>query len=446
MSMIDGLVSGLDTTGVINELLAAGRAPVTRLTSRKATADAEATTIANIRAMVDAVKTAAAALDESNEWQTVKATSSDSTIATVSAGSGAALGELSFTVDRLAASHQLASDGLAMAKDVEWASGDITLNIDGQDHVIAVAPDDVSGVRDLDSVVEAVNAADLGVRAQAVQVAPGEYRLQLEATTTGAASEFSVVSGLVVTFDVSRQAYDARIVLAGGFYDATSPTNTFEDLMSGVDVTVKKASNDAITVTSARDPDAIASKVQALVTAVNTALTAIKSVTRFDAVANKSSLLTGDSTMSRLQREVTRALVDEVPGSDTGAPSLAGITLAKDGTVSFDKAKFLDAYADDAAGAQALFVGTDSVTDRLTQKVDMATALGSGYLRTAEQLRKDQSEDYTKQITTIEARLEREALTLRKRFAAMEAAMGTLQSQSKWLTGQISSLPTYNSQ
>jgi flagellar hook-associated protein 2 len=443
VSIIDGLVSGLDTTGVINELLALQRAPIDRLTTRQKTAESQATTIASIRSLVEAVKTAANAMDDASEWKPIKTSTSDSSIATVSGASGAAVGSVSFTVDRLATSHQLVSNGTAMARTDEWATGDITLDIDGASHVISVAPNVDSGVRDLDSVVEAVNGANLGVRAQAVQVAPGEFRLQLEATSTGAASEFQVVSGLVPSFDTSRQAYDARIVLAGGF-EATSPTNTFDDLLTGIDVTVRKTSPDTVTVSSVQDPDALATKVGALVTSVNAALTAVKSVTRFDSITGTGSLLTGDSTVARVARDLTRALIDAVPGSAVGAPSLAGITISKDGTLSFDKAKFLSAYEDDPAGVQALFVGTDSVTDRLIDKVDSASAFGTGYLRTAEELRRNQITTIGEQISRIEARVERSAVALRRQFTLMETTMGTLQSQSKWLAGQIASLPTYN--
>lgn len=445
MSVIDGLVSGLDTSGVINELLAIQRAPIDRLAARQKTAESQATTIANIRAMVEAVKTAAAALDDASDWKTARLSSSDTSIATVSGGNNAAYGSISFTVDRLASAHQLVSAGSPLARTDEWATGDITLSINGESHVIAVAPNVDSGVRDLDSVVAAVNGVDLGVRAQSVQVAPGEFRLQLEATSTGAASEFQVVSGLVVSFDTSRQAYDARIVLAGG-YAATSPSNTFKDLMSGIDVTVKKTGTDSVTVSSVQDPDALANKVAALVAAVNTAVGGVRTATRFDSLTGMGAVLTGDSTVARVSRDLTRALIEAVPGSSVGAPGLAGVTINKDGTFTFDKTKFLEAYEESPAGVQALFVGSGSVTDRLKEKVNTATALGTGYLRTAEELRRSQITRLGDQITRIEERVERSALHLRKQFTLMETAMGTLQSQSKWLAGQIASLPTYNKQ
>jgi flagellar hook-associated protein 2 len=444
LSVVDGLVSGMDTTTLIKQLIDASRAPVTRLTSRQTQATSAAGALGTLRTLVTSVRTAADGLDSVADWQISSASSSDTSIATAAATSGTATGSLSFTVDRLAAAHALLSNGSSHAAGDTWATGNVVVNVDGSDHTITVVPDEVSGVRDLDSVVSAVNAADLGLRAQAIQVAPGEYRLSITAQATGVGSEFAVVSGMSVAFDVAEQAQDARIVLAGGTLDAVSPTNTFEDLLPGVDVTVKKVSADSVTVQAAANPDALATKVQTLVSAVNTALTNVRSVTAYDSTTKKASILTGDSATRRVSQDLTSSLMDGVAASPLGSPALAGITLNKDGTLSFDRGKFLAAYADDPEAVRDLFTNTDDaspgVAQRLLRAADAATQTGTGYLRTSEQARRDRAAEIAKQITKIEDRLGREAESLRKRFAGMEAALGNLQSQSSWLAGQIASL------
>jgi flagellar hook-associated protein 2 len=444
VSVIDGLVSGMDTTTIINQLIEASRAPVTRLTSRQTQANSAATALGTLRGLVTSVRTAADALDGPTDWRAAAATTSDANVATASADGSATPGSLSFTVDRLAAAHSLITNGAARADTDAWATGDLVLDIAGEQHTIAVLPDAESGVLDLDSVVSAVNAADLGVRAQAVQVAPGQYRLQLEAELTGADSTFAVVSGLDAGVEIARQGQDARIVLSGGTIDAVSPTNTFDDLLPGLDVTVRKVSTEPVSVQVKLDPDALATKVQALVAAVNNALANVKATTAYDPTTKRASVLTGDPSARRVSQELGRALMDGVPASPLGSPGLAGVTLKKDGTISFDRTKFLSAYEDDPAAVEALFAcGDDSspgVAQRLLAVADAATVTGTGYLRTAEQSRRDRATELGKQITTIEDRLDREALALRKRFSGMEAALGTLQSQGTWLAGQISSL------
>jgi flagellar hook-associated protein 2 len=450
VSAIDGLISGMDTSGVINQLLAAERAPADRMATRQTKMNTEASAIATIRNLVDNVKAAAQAIDTPTDWQTVKATSSETTIATVDTRNTTATGNLSFTVDRLAAAHQLVSSGSPKSGAVEWANASIVLHVGGVDKTITATANQTTGVRDLNSVVKAINDAKVGVQAQAVQVAPDQFRLQLTAANPGAASSFTVVSGFSESFDIAQEAKDARIVLANGLYDATSPSNTFKDLLPGVDVTVKKTSTDPITVSVTKDVDAIANKVQALVTAVNNALTNVRNVTKYDPATKTASTLTGDPTARRVATELSRALVGEITGSTLGAASLAGVTTAKDGSVSFDRTKFLAAYAKDPDAVQELFVssspGQPSVTQRLVDAANRATASDTGYLRTAEQSRKDRATELGKQITAIEDKLDRDAQALRKRFADMEAALGTLKQQGNWLAGQVGSLPSANAE
>jgi flagellar hook-associated protein 2 len=444
VSVIDGLVSGMDTTTIINQLIEASRAPVTRLTSRQTQANSAAGALSTLRGLVTSVCSAADALDGPTDWRAAAATSSDTSIVTASASGTATPGSLTFTVERLAAAHTLITNGAARADTDAWATGDIVLDIGGEQHTIPVLPDAESGELDLDSVVSALNAADVGVRAQAVQVAPGQFRLQLEAEETGADSTFTLVSGLDAAVDVARQGQDARVVFSGGTIDAVSPTNTFDDLLPGLDVTVRKVSTEPVTVEVKRDPESLATKVQALVSAVNNALANVKATTAYDPTTKRASVLTGDASARRVSQELGRALMDGVSGSALGSPSLAGVTLKKDGTISFDRTKFLATYEDDPSAVEALFTnGDDSspgVSQRLLAVADAATVTGTGYLRTAEQGRRDRATELGKQITTIEERLDREALALRKRFSGMEAALGTLQSQGTWLAGQISSL------
>lgn len=444
---IDGLVSGLDTTSIVNQLIALERAPADRLAKSKTTADAKATAYGGLRSRVDAVKTAFQALDAASDWSPAKATSSNADAVTAIASAGAKPTSLSFEVLNLASAHTVVSSGAAKAAGATWSGASLTLNVDGVDRVLTVEPDE-QGVFSLAQVTSAINASDVGVNAQAVQVGPGQYRLQLTAAETGAASQFSVVSGFVDTFDVALAGQDARLEMAGGLYQATSPTNTFDDLLPGVDVTVKATTTAPVTVSVTTDSDAIANKVQSLVNAVNGVVANVKTLTAYNATAKTAALLNGDRTVQRLSQELTRAFIDPVSGG-AKVPSQLGITLGKDGSFSFDKVKFHEALADNPSAVQALFVqaegAPDNVTTRLAGVATAAAETGTGYLRTAEESQRARVSAFTNQIETIERRLERSATKLRKQFSAMETALSTMKSQSNWLAGQIAGLATNSS-
>src|SRR3712207_480228 len=99
---VDGLVSGLDTTSLVTQLVAAEALPQTRLKTQMSAAQAAANAYRAVNTKVDAVRTAAEALtaDGLAAARTAKSTAAS---VTASATSTAVPGSrLSFTVTSLA--------------------------------------------------------------------------------------------------------------------------------------------------------------------------------------------------------------------------------------------------------------------------------------------------------------------------------------------------------
>ena len=108
---IDGLISGLDTSGTITQLMNVERQSQTRLTAKKTANETLVTTYQTLNSRMLAIKEAGTSLRTATTWQVSKASSSDVTIATASASSTASAGNLTFRVDRLATTHTLVSAG-----------------------------------------------------------------------------------------------------------------------------------------------------------------------------------------------------------------------------------------------------------------------------------------------------------------------------------------------
>src|SRR5262249_31764149 len=112
-----------------------------------------------------------------------------------------------------------------------------------------------------------------------------------------------------------------------------------------------------------RDSDGIADKVQTMVDAVNKLKDAITEVTKYDPSTNQGSPLTGDSSTRRLVTSLQDALSSAVPWANPGSPGLAGVTVDKDGTYAFDRAKCSAAFAADPDGLARVFTQGGSATD-----------------------------------------------------------------------------------
>ncbi len=360
---IDGLISGLDTNEIIAKLMELEAKPRIQMANRRDQASSALDSLKTIDIKLGAVSLAANALSRPSGWTMRSATSSNTGAATASASLGAAPTNLSFTVDSLARAHGLATGAAVGATTTVIASGgSITVDVGGVATVVPV------GGGTLDEVAAAINGAGLKLRASTVNTGNGD-RLQVDATTTGAATEFTlagldpVAGGTVVT----TEAADARLTLGTGpgAYSVTSSTNVFTGVTPGLTIVAKSISTGPVEVTVASDATAIADRVSALVDAVNAALTEISTQTAYDPATKKASTLTGDAGVRRISQTLVRAVTDAVSQSGLGSAGLAGVSMDRSGKITFDRDTFTAKYAEDPAAVERLFVqgGTTSTPE-----------------------------------------------------------------------------------
>ena len=107
---IDGLVSGLKTTDLINQLMAAEAGPQNKLKAKLSSTENAAATYRALNTKVDALRTAADALMLPGAWQSVKTASTSASVTAVT-GTGATAGTLTFSVKAVAAVHTEISVG-----------------------------------------------------------------------------------------------------------------------------------------------------------------------------------------------------------------------------------------------------------------------------------------------------------------------------------------------
>ena len=108
---VDGLISGLNTSNTISQLMAVERQSQTRLTAKRTANDSLIGTYQSLNSRMLALKDAGQNLRALTGWQASRGTSSDATIATATTSSTAQSGSLTFRVERLASSHALVSSG-----------------------------------------------------------------------------------------------------------------------------------------------------------------------------------------------------------------------------------------------------------------------------------------------------------------------------------------------
>lgn len=291
-------------------------------------------------------------------------------------------------------------------------------------------------------VAEAINKSGAGVTASALQIATGSHKLQLTSTTTGASGAIAInsdafLSGTLGALTQLSAGEDALITVGTGTgsYQVTRPSNTFGDLLKGVTFTLVKQGTETVTVDVTADNAAVADSFGKLVETVNKTLSELKRYAAVNPDTKAASVLTGDGLVRSLQRDLFNAVGN--------GNAQEGVSIARDGTVTFDRAKFLSALEADPAAVRAKLT---PVAERLLKAADDASRSqtaegGPGRLTSAIKGREDAARGYDKQIAAWDTRLALRETALRKKFAGLETALGRLQQQSSWLAGQLAGLP-----
>ncbi len=445
---IDGLASGLNTSDIIAQLMGIERQGQLRLKRTQAKTENAVTALRTLNSSFLAIKTGTEPFTKTTGtgFTAMTTSSSDPTRATATTVAGAAPGSVTFTVTQLATTEVLKSETTVASLDTKVALLDFTLTKDGKTTLVS------AGDGTLRSVVDGINKSGAGVSASAVQIAPGEYALQLTSTTTGATTitvDGAPFTGTLGAVAVVNDGKDATLQVGvdstgGGGYTVTRKTNTINDLLTGTSINLlKQDATVPITVTTVGDTAAVADGVAKMVDAINATLAEIKKTGSYDPVSKTAGLLNGDGGV----RSLRGRLLDAVTGTTTSTPGLVGISVQRDGTVKFDRTAFMTALEKDPAAVQTT-VGKDGLAGRLAAVAEAASApagaaSGPGLITTSISNRERTISGLKSDILKWDRRLELREQRLNAQFTALEKALGTAQSQGQWLAGQIAGLPRY---
>ncbi|MEB7505622.1 flagellar filament capping protein FliD [Arthrobacter koreensis] len=434
---IDGLISGIETSAMIKQLMDIEARPQILLKNKVSSTQTFITALQSLNTRIASLTEAAGKTAKPAGMDLFGATSTSDKVSTT-VGAGAAAGSLDITVSQTAKAQVSLSAAMAA-----WPSNSV-LAISANGTVTSFDTTDKS----LDQVISEVNKANLGVTG--VKIATGsvdgvqQYRVQFTAAKTGSEGAFTASLG-GTEMDVLKTAQDAKLTLWAGTpaaQEITSSTNTFKALMPGVDVTLAAdtPANTALTLTVARDDEAISKVASDLVAGLADVFafinknSAVTVSTSSGSTSAAGGLFTSDSGVRDIKRQLMEAATSPLDGR---SPSEIGIVITKDGTVEFDEKKFAAAMAADPAKTQetlqtiagrveaASKVASDKYDGLLTQRI-------TGQESTVRSLN-TQIEDWDRRLASRES-------TLKMIWGNLEVKLSQLQSQQDWLTGQLAAL------
>jgi flagellar hook-associated protein 2 len=438
---ISGLVSGLDTASIISQLMQIEAQPQTVLRTRVNAQQAQVTALQAVNTKLAGIAAKAADLAKSTSWSPVTATSSNAKVA-VTAGGSALPATLTLTVGKVATASTLDLGAHALTDKVlsDGSTQVAFTKTDGTTVSVETGDGTVQGL------VNAINSGAYGASATLVQVATGSYRVQITATDTGnktmsVAPPVGSIAALTVSNGLTP-GQQAEITVGTDLIKQDS--NTFKDLMPGVDVTLSAGADTpagtVTTITVARDAKSLSDSVKAMVDAVNSVLSDIDTQTAYNPSTKKSGTLAGDSLLRGVRDQLASAVTS---GQNNVSFADVGIQVDRYGKVVFDEAKFQAAYAANPTATAAKFTdGTPAgLASTIAKVTNTASSSTDGTLTMAITGRNSSIRRMNDDISDWDVRLDIKRKALQRQYGALEVALGKLQSQSSWLAGQISSLP-----
>lgn len=430
-----GIGSGMDTESIVSALVGVERQNQSAIQSKLTANNSSISNLSSVSTLLSRLKSASDALDTAAEVGSYKATSSNAAI--VASGSGLATpGKYSIKVDKLAKEQRTYSNTIASVGTALGQAGTLKLGVGaGATTDVTIAATDT-----IDDVIGKINAS--GQRVTASSFYDGtSYRIQLRGQDTGAANALSITEtgttfGFTTPANTVQAAQDAQIQLDG--FTVKSSTNQVTGAIRGVTLALTNETTDAVSVAIENDPDALKTKLNALVDAYNGVVSKVQELAGNGTVKAKDANLAGDSTLRTITGRLQSAL--QTVGTNAGnykTLSSIGLSLDRNGKLSLDATKFSKALAADSDGVTKMLSGTTSSTEgvmsAMSSAVDLFTKSNTGLLANRSEAMTATSKRLQSRIDNEEIRINRYAEQLRKQFTQMDTAVAGWNAQANYL-------------
>ncbi len=437
-----GLATGMDTDGIVSALMNIERAPLERLENDKNYFTNRQAAFTDLENKLKDFLTKAETIDTATELRTPTLTSGSDDYFQATGTSTAAIGSYQVEVIDLAQLQKDVSAGYASKTSSTFGTGTISLTVDGTPNNITIDGTNNS----LEGIAQAINDANTGATATVINDGTASpYRLVISGDTVS--DTFTLdASGLTGGTDANpsmtntQSAQQAHIQVDN--IDIYGDTNTIKDAISGVTLELLKV--DAAVSTTlgvATDEDATKQLIQEFVDGYNGVVNYIASQADAD--------WGNDSAFRMVKRKMQTLLTTSQVGGSSSFTTFSelGFETQRDGTITVNSTTMEEALDDDFAGVLTLLTGETGVEGLLTgftDYLDDATDVTDGVAASRKEGTDNNIRRIDSRISMMEARLEAREKTLRARFTAMEELVSSMNTQSNFLSQQMSNLNSMN--
>jgi flagellar hook-associated protein 2 len=426
-----GLASGLNTSSIIQELVAAAEAPEQQLQSEQSDLASKTTIVNQLSSDLSSLGNLASGMSLDSQVQYRTATASDSSVSVAVSGD-AAVQTHSVAVQQLASAQVVTSNTYSTDAAGAAGAGSVTIQTgSGKPQTVTWSSSDT-----LEDIAQDITNANAGVTASVLNNG-SSYQIVVSADKTGTANaatftETGNALGLSDSKNQTIAAQNCELTVDG--ISVTRPTNVIDDVVPGMTITANAAlaaGAPPTQVSVSVDQSQITTQLQSFVTDYNAVMTDIGNQLNYTGSTAATSTLFGDPTLEQLQ-ETMEGLATSFYGNNDSMTNL-GLTVNDTGQLSLNTTTLQTALNSDPNALSTLFV-SGGLSQAVTNMVTAYTESGDGILTQLVSNYSQQTSDLQSQINTIQANGTTLQTQLQDEYNNLETTMSQLNSQSTYVT------------
>ena len=297
-----GAGASFDTKKIVEALVEAERAGAEQQIQRKlADAESKISGLGSAASILNILKEGAELLNDARDFNTLSINNSQPSALGAAVTSNARAGSNTVSIQSLAKEQRSVSTGFD-SSSVQLNgenTTNISLTVNGTTQSLAVEGATLSSVRD------AINNAELGVRAEIVNTgeASGNFKLQIVGET-GASNSFTISSDFSgLNFSTNQAASDASLTVNGIAF--TRSSNQISDVIEGVNLNLTATTDTNFTLSIDRDISEAKGNIVAFVSMFNEATQEFRNLTN----SETDGPLRGDSIFRSIIRNMRSIVI-----------------------------------------------------------------------------------------------------------------------------------------
>ena len=447
-----GAASGIDLESIISTSVAAKKAQLEQPLIKKETfAKVSLSGVGQLKSAIASYVTTLKGMTKSDAFnkRMISVTQDkDNPVLKVESKTGTSNGQYNITVNKLATTSKFAAVFNTATDPLVTQDGTLTFSAGTKTFSV-----DVKAGDNLENIRKRINndGDNFGLSANVIKTSDGKVKLIMDSgisgdgkdmTISGSTGELSSFASSL-TAGKNQSAGSAEIDVDGN--KLTSDTNTFDDTIMGLKITVLRTSDKDTSnnlkpnkVDISTDKDGIKTILKSFIDGYNALVSKSNELGKRNTVVSgvqkdDGGALAGDS----MPRTVVNLMSSTITEKSSASSELStifqmGVKMDKDGVLSLDDTKFNDALSKNYEQVVALFSGDDGLANKLAGQLDVYSKSG-GLLSKREDGLNSQLREVSRKKADTTTQMAKYEEALRIRYGSLDTLLAKLNKSASYL-------------